>query len=276
MNYFSLVVISPLLLIGTLPIIGCAHKSSAKTPASLAIACDTLPQEVRSFVRSVVEGDSSLFASIVSYPLFRPYPLKDIKNPKEMLSYYHILVDDSLKHVVKNSGPADWNEYGWRGWALRGGEYVWIDASVYDIPYISISEKSMLDSLQRLEIATLSPKLRNNKWSPMHTFESLDGKSIYRIDKEIKRRGEERYRLAQYHRGSKLSGDPYRIYMGTKEVEGSAVADTYHFHAPDGTNIVFSPQSSDEMPPSIEFIQKGKSELINVKPIYWLDLFLTK
>lgn len=102
MTYLSY--LSLLLLFG-LAAGGCG-RGSAKSPERDPVAgMDSLPEEVQSVIRAVVNNDSVAFSSLVNYPLARPYPLHDIKDSVEMRSYFPVLVDDSLRKVIAESAP---------------------------------------------------------------------------------------------------------------------------------------------------------------------------
>ena len=116
---------------------------------------DSLPTEVKLLVRAIADDDSVGFANMVSYPLQRPYPLRDIDGADQMKSYYKELVDDSLRNVITQAEPKRWSKYGWRGWTLDDGRYIWVDEGVYDVQYLSQKEIKMIDSLIREEILSI-------------------------------------------------------------------------------------------------------------------------
>ncbi len=248
---------------------GRGHRTAAATKV---VECDSLPKGVKELVEAVAENDSARFASLVSYPLARPYPLRNIENDKEMMDYYNVMVDDSLKTIIESSGPEKWQKYGWRGWALRDGEYVWLDGDLYDIPYVSHEESVKLDSLRKSELADLHESLHGD-WIPMECLISEDGKSVFRIDAGHESKGGIVYRLAVYNDSSDLSGIPTVVMTGEREEEGSALMATYRFFSENGSEVRFVADIADDSTPAIVYISPAGDEIRTlVKRTYWRDL----
>ena len=65
-------------------------------------------------MQSIINGNSDALASIVDFPLWRPYPEKPITNAKELKAMFHILFDDSIRNDLKNYTAEDWQFVGWR------------------------------------------------------------------------------------------------------------------------------------------------------------------
>lgn len=232
----------------------------------------SLPDDVKPAATAIITDSASKFASSVSYPLQRPYPLPDIKDSADMVKYYPTLVDDSLKNMVKTSPDSLWTEIGWRGWTLDDGSYLWIDAGkVYKINYISKRENQMLDSLRNEEIASLDPSLRNG-WMPvLCIIDSVSGR-IFRIDSDSTVQPP-KYRLAGYASGADLSGAPSMTLYGSLDVEGSMENRFYHFEDAEGNQADFSPDlvSDEDTVPEILLVTHGKTKRYKVKQGYWLD-----
>lgn len=235
MHIFYLTIIS-FIATGTL-LCSCGSRSNGSTTAiSDSIPTDSLPVDVTDIVKAVSTDDSVSFSSHVNYPLERPYPLKDIKDEKEMKAYYPVLVDDSLRHVISRSGNSEWKESGWRGWTVKDGQYIWIDGAVYEVNYISAKERSMQDSLIRREKESLPPHLRSG-WMPEWVMEDVAEGTVYRIDADslamaaLKKGSVEEgeYRLSVYLKGGDLRRQPEKILKGRRRVEGTVGNVNYHF-----------------------------------------------
>ena len=231
------------------------------------------PKEVRQVVEAISKGDSIRFSRLVCYPLSRPYPLHNIENQDGMRAYYSTMVDDSLTSVVRKSLPDDWQEYGWRGWSLDDGRYIWTDDSIYAVPYTSQRELHMLDSLVKADLATLPPDLRNGGWRPVACFVEADGTQVFRIDRTSAKDGRPIYRMLTYDNFSDLEGQASHNMEGYMEAEGSAMNITYTFWGDDGTTYTLEPEPSDDSDATI--LISGPSHpdsQISVRPAYWLDL----
>lgn len=233
---------------------------------------DVYPEDVRDVAIAIISESPEQFAAAVSYPISRPYPLRDVKDSSEMVKYYPKIVDDKLKKAVKEATDSSWSQEGWRGWTLSNGHYLWIDdGKVYAIDYVSDEESVMLDSLRMAEIASLSPELRGG-WIPvMCVVDSIDG-VIFRIDSESKNIERPKMRLAGYRYKTDLSKTPKLLLYGSLEEEGTMESRFYHFADSVGNSADYAPDALDDATPILEVRRKGKkARKYNVAPGYWLD-----
>lgn len=249
--------------------LGClgACRHSARPDISELEKCDSIPKSIKSLVKAVADNDSSAFASIVSYPLERPYPLRNIETPGQMRGYYSVMVDDSLRRVLTASGPADWKEYGWRGWSLQRGEYVWVDSDLYAVDYLSVRERQMLDSLTKAEMSSLASDFSEG-WTPEMCLQTQGDNAVLRIDSRKDTSLIPRYRLLIYPAGSDLRSVPAYTLYGYRDTEGTAGTRVYMFSAPSGREVRFSLDIPDGSTPVVEF----PDTIVPVNQTYWLDL----
>ena len=229
-----------------------------------------LPQVIRRLIKSSQSGDAKQFADLVYYPLQRPYPLKDINSKAEMEAYYGILMDDSIRNIISNSKASQWGEFGWRGWSLDDGQYIWIDEGIYAVPYMSKREIQISDSLTNIEIASLPKQIREG-WKPILTLKNENDGYIYRIDKRLEDIADEsaHYRLCVYEKGSDYLKMPDELMDGVMTVEGSAMVVNYIFH--DGKNQEYRilPESMTTGTAVLTTPDGNDIELVNA---YWYDL----
>ncbi|MDE5887638.1 MAG: hypothetical protein K2H46_08640 [Muribaculaceae bacterium] len=230
-----------------------------------------LPEEVRPVAEAIENESPERFASSVTYPIERPYPLPDVKDSAEMVKYYDKMIDAPLKQAVKEQPDSAWQQEGWRGWTLENGAYFWIDAGkIYEITYISKKETQMLDSLQNLEISSLEPSMRKD-WIPVACVTDSVSGAIFRIDSRHDS-DPPVYRLAGYSAEDDLSGEPTIMLYGTLDLEGSMGNRYYRFSDDQGTTAEYAPDiSEEEDTPQIEIDRKGKAKRYKAKPAYWLD-----
>lgn len=263
-------------LVAGLPLVNCGnskHKTDGDSAVDSIEQADSIPESVKKLVKAVADDDSDGFAKLVSYPLQRPYPLHDIETPEQMSEYYHNLVDDSLRNVIIKAGAEKWSEYGWRGWSLDDGRYIWVDENVYDVNYVSNSEMRNLDSLRRVEIESIAPEIREG-WRPMMCLKSSESGKVYRVDTRTSGPAEEsnHYRLAVYGSDADLAALPAQLLEGEMEVEGSAGSVSYHFHDKDkgeGSDYILLPESTESVDP---VIIKPSGDNVTLKRAYWHEL----
>lgn len=254
---------------------GCGrHTASAPAASSVesVLACDSLPKAVKQVVKAVAANDSSALSRLIEYPLERPYPLHNIADAKAFMAYYPTLVDDSLRRVITGSGPSAWEEFGWRGWSLSDGQYLWLDTRIYSVTYLSRREQQLTDSLSRLEIASLAPSLRG-AWKPVTCLKAREGDAVYRIDLAADPHKGPAYRLAKFDSPAAMRSQPAKVLSGYIETEGSAMLVTYHFRGKDGETVEYSPDPVENSSPSLLVTgPDGSTVEIEVIPAYWLDL----
>lgn len=246
---------------------GCESKNRSGEPSNyeLLMANDSILQTIKNIVKASYENDAVAFAKEVSYPLLRPYPLKDIQNEEEMRAYFPIMVDDSLRNVIINSSAEDWSLYGWRGYSLYNGSYIWIDGKIYAVNYLSNREKQMLDSLTSMELKTLPPKLSSG-WIPVLTLHDEENGTVYRIDKNLN----DIYRLAIYEKTEALNVMPSHIYSGKINIEGSANIISYVFADDYGNEFTIFPDAPVSGSPEL-ILPDGSG--IDLEKAYWYELF---
>ena len=266
-------ILIPLLALALVPA-ACTTKNADKSAGKVE-GLDSLPKEVRGVVTSVAAGDSVKFSQTVIYPLTRPYPLHDILSASELQKYYSVLVDDSLRKVVTT--PAEWSDFGWRGWSPSEGQYIWVsEEGVYSIPYLSAREKTMRDKLVREELASLAPSLRKG-WTPLGCYTEAGGRRIYRVDMSDGADTGVRLRLCAYGDHSGMRGEPEQQLFGVREVEGSALNVSYVFSGEDDSQTIIYPESSDGSQPAIEVEgADGTAMSAELRAAYWLDLLPKK
>ena len=263
--------ISLFLLLAAGSAVSCGHRETADNVAQVH-ASDSLPAAVKHLVKAVADGDKQSFASLVSYPVLRPYPLHDIPDSAAMLNYYDTLVDDSLRSVLTQAPPQAWEQYGWRGWSVDGGQYVWVDEAVYSIDYTSAAERANRQSLVKKEMESLVPELRAG-WEPVACMRAVNSGRVMRIDEKTDDDGQPVYRLAIYTSPAAMRGKPEALFTGYMEAEGTAQIISYNFTGPSGVSATYMPEAADGSDPVVDFSVPGKPDVtVTVQPAYWLDL----
>lgn len=269
---------SLLLIVGvtTLSMTGCNHKTSASESGE---SNDSLPEGIALLTRAVADNDVPGFASMVLYPLQRPYPLADVADSAAMVAYYNTLMDDSLRNAIVNARPGDWKEEGWMGYSLGDGKYLWYSDGVYAIDHLSKKEKTLRRQLVEEEMASLYPSLRLG-YTPEACFAALpEREGVFRIDRSLRDTvagGHPRYRLCYYKAMKQLRKRPTAILYGQRLEEGTQ--GTIHYEFSDTTSetlrsVVYYPESEDGsiLVATIQFTGSAPYNL-SVAPAYWLTL----
>lgn len=238
------------------------------------LSSDRLPKAVKDVAESIAGKNARKFAGMVSYPLTRPYPLRNIEDFEQMVDYFPVMVDDSLRHVITTGSVEDWSELGWRGWTVAGGEYLWIDEKIYDVPYLSNAEKKERQRLITLDTLSLHQSLRGG-WEPVDCLRSNNRGRTYRIDRNPKLRARDEYRLAIWEGDAPLSSEPSKVLSGHRQSEGSADITTYFFTSSDGASAIYSPDPTDISEPKRIVLSTPDNNTIvsdTVASVYWQDI----
>lgn len=241
-------------------------------------------------------GNAKAFAADCSYPIERPYPLRNIADSAEMETYFPLMIDDSLKTAVRNAQFERWRPEGWRGWTLDNGKYLWWDGKLYAVSYISKAERALRRRLVEEEKKSLAPSLRAG-WEPFFCLIGEDNGTIYRIDVESHRadradgqsdseteftsqaeadpeEDSPRFRMLVYPRDTSLHELPADSLRGVMIVEGSAGSRILSFTSSDGRTAEFdmdSTVSDDTETPQLIVVEHGDTAVHAVNRIYWRD-----
>lgn len=242
-----------------------------------SVGADSIPEAVKDLITAVRDNDSARFASMVSYPLVRPYPLRDINTEEQMRAYYPTLVDDSLRKMIIGSPYADWSSLGWRGWTLDKGEYLWIDEQLYTVPYLSHLEKIHRAELEKREIESLPSRYRKG-WSPIGCMRSVTSTAVYRLDRNPKAHAGKDYRMMVWADSTQIDRDPTAVFIGRCNVEGTADVRTYFFASPNGAKAVYmgDVNSPDDQPRVLFTDPDGVNHTDTVTSAYWLELLKSR
>ncbi len=257
--------------------------------SSAQAAHDEAPEELTTLGEQIAAGNAKAFAKACSYPIERPYPLRNIADTASMESYFPVMIDDSIKQVIKSADSSRWHNTGWRGWTLDNGEYLWWDGDLYAVNYVSAAEKALLKRLADEEMESLAPELRKG-WRPYFCLIGVDNGSIYRIDKssadsvstgsvsDIATEANNAYtdtdctyRLLVYTKNSDLHTAPADSMCGTMNVEGSAGSRRLYFKNRRGHRAEFAMDISDDSSPAIVIVNRNDSASHPVEHVYWRD-----
>ena len=248
-----------------------------------SISTETEKEERKHFqelMNSVINDDAAAFAHMSSYPIMRTYPMKWIEDSIDMVKFFPIMADDSLKTILKKTTPNMWQQVGWRGYTFRNGEYFWDEGNALTaINYVSKKEDALRKQLIQRDLATLHPSLRGKKLVPFACFFDKTSHAIYRVDLldgEDMYDENAKYRMAVYLRNSDLSGKPDYVLDTDFRLEGSAGVRVYEASDPKGNKISFYMDFYEQTHDFEAEVKLGNKERKHhIDRTYWLDYFDT-
>jgi len=163
------------------------------------------------------EKNIDKISSIISFPLYRQYPIPQIKDKKDFKKRFNEVFDQILINKIVNSKIEQWSEVGWRGIMLENG-VLWMansDGMITSINYQSDFEKKLRQDLITKDKQKLHISLRTFE-SP--TYKIKTNNYLIRIDELTNYE----YRYASWKIDEKESSKPSIILNnGELEFEGS-------------------------------------------------------
>ena len=235
-------------------------------------------QRLLKIMLSIINKDKSALASEVDYPLYRIYPLKDIEDSVQMVEYFDVIFDDSIRNIIRNMTVESWDFHNYKGITFSHGEYIWTteEGCISGINYYSERESALLEGLRKQEMSSLDKSLQGD-WYPLLCLRDIDDGTVFRVDGHYSEYADnygEEIRMAIYDEGKNLYGKPSRVLMGVYYLEGSWPS-TYLYCSSHLDMVWLSFSFDDFVEPSglkLNYYERGwKTERI-VKHCYWLDL----
>ncbi len=232
----------------------------------------TVRKNLEKAVRCIVNNDAKGFAACCEYPIERMLPIHAITNEAEMIKYFDILFDDSIKAVLKNKTAKDWEQVGWRGLMFEQGN-LWgseLNGKITSINFHSAREQKLFNDMVAKDMARLDASLQGD-WVIDEGFKCPNGYTV-RID----RSGDyERFRIAIFFKGTSLHAKPDIMMFGELEIEGSIGNRHYTFKDDKGNEASYWHfYTYEEGSSPFEFSLSGevKYESTNIKLVYWDEL----
>lgn len=232
----------------------------------------TVRTNLEKAVRCIVNNDAKGFAACCEYPIERSLPIHAITNEAEMIKYFDILFDDSIKAVLKNKTAKDWEPVGWRGLMLEQGN-LWgsnLNGKITAINFNSARERKLFNDMVAKDMAGLDTSLQGD-WVIDEGFKCPNGYTV-RID----RSGDyKRFRIAIFFKGTSLHAKPDIMMYGKLEIDGTADNRHYTFKDDKGNEVSYwHSYTYEEGSSPFEFSLSGevKYESTDIKLVYWDEL----
>jgi hypothetical protein len=202
------------------------------------------------------EKNIDKISSIISFPLYRQYPIPPIKTKKEFKQRFSEVFDQVLIEKITNSKIEQWSEVGWRGIMLDNG-VLWMansDGIITTVNYQSDFEKTLRKDL----IAKQKENIHNSlKMFESPTYKIKTKNYLIRIDELTNYK----YRYSSWKIGEVESSKP-DIIANEGEIEylGSGGNSVITFSIGDYTYKIYRNIIGEDDSPDItlEVEKKGK------------------
>jgi hypothetical protein len=195
----------------------------------------TIVKRYRLIISFIKENKVKELANLVSYPLKRQNPIKDIANAKEFFSYYASLIDNDFKRKLTLYADSDIFEHNFQ-YGLVGGPFngdIWLneDGKITAINYSSHNEKKLLKLLTKKIQSQIYPTV--NSWDK-NILVCKSKNLLIRIDETTKG-----LRYISWRKGHPISSKPDLVlYHGVEEAQGTMGGWTWTFKNGDWTYII--------------------------------------
>lgn len=181
---------------------------------------------------SIIAGNCDSLAMVTDFPIWRPYPEKDIENAEEFKNMFHILFDDSIRHILKQFTAEDWVKFSWHGYMFNNGKYFWAseEGRLNYINYESTKLRTYRKKLSRDEYQALG---EDKRWSTIDCLLASDSAVFLRLEEwdGIQRLHVFTHDANEYKK--------HMIFHGTMETQGSCSNDVYWYACCDGLITVW-------------------------------------
>lgn len=179
-------------------------------------------RDLAGLAEALLARDAAAAKPYFAFPVKRPWPLPDV-GEEDFEAYFPTLFDEGFfkgfEAAAREQGTALWKGIGWRGfysWCL--GMNSEDGRTVTAVHYESAAERERREAMEREEIASLAPALREGGFRPRFSFATDDGEWRGRLDATAD--GGER--IALWRRGHPLGGSPDVVCAAAGKYEGSA------------------------------------------------------
>ena len=180
-------------------------------------------ESIQKLINIFKTKNKTKIADLISYPLRREYPLKDVKDKNDLILRFDDVFDKEFIDHVAKSKITDWSEVGWRGIMLDNGT-LWIDndGKIMTVNYQSPKEKQLLANAIQADKNQL-PKSLQQFEKPLYLIFTKNYK--IRIDEK----SESIYRYAAWKIKNSKSEPDIIIENGVLEFQGSSGNHTIMF-----------------------------------------------
>ena len=189
-------------------------------------------QSIQKLINTFKATDKAKIADLISYPLRRQYPLKDVRDKNDLLKRLDDIFDKDLLDKVAKSKISDWSEVGWRGIMFDDGA-LWIedDGKIMAVNYQSSKEKQLFVNAIQADKNQLPKSLQDFEFPTYLIFTKN-----YKIRIDEKAQGI--YRYAAWKIKNAKSEPDIIIENGVMELQGNGGNHTITFKNNGYTYIV--------------------------------------
>lgn len=180
-------------------------------------------QAIQKTINTFKTKDKTKIADLISYPLSREYPIKDVQNKNDFIKRFDDIFDKEFLDKVIKSKINNWSRLGWRGIMFDDGN-IWIgdDGKIITVNYQSTKEKQLLANAIQVDKNQLPTSLQDFQ-KPTYLIFTKNYK--IRVDEKM----EGIYRYAAWKIKNPKSEPDVIIENGVRDFQGSGGNETITF-----------------------------------------------
>jgi len=79
------------------------------------------PYVLSDMMTVIAKQNKNKVAQYISYPFYRPYPIRHIRNRQEFVRQYDYIIGEDCRTRMAHAIPEEWTQVGWRGYMIDNG-----------------------------------------------------------------------------------------------------------------------------------------------------------
>lgn len=191
---------------------------------------------------AVSRKETNEVAQYISYPFYRPYPIRHIRNKQEFVRQYDNIISKDFRTRMAHAMPEEWVQMGWRGYMIDNG-LAWIDRDgvgnwhITSIAYPNPREDALWKRLAKEERQILGA---TSSFIPILCYLAPDSSFLIHIGRDTligtTPYSDKGYIIRCVPRGHSLSDTTVAAH-GIRTIEGSCGNELYTAKISDNTFI---------------------------------------
>lgn len=199
------------------------------------------PYAISDIMTAIAKQDKNKMAQYISYPFYRPYPIRHIRNRQEFVRQYDYIIGEDFRIRMTHAIPEEWTQIGWRGYMIDYG-LAWIDEDgtgnwrITSIAYPNPREDALWERLAEEERQILGAA---SSFVPVLCYLALDSSFLIHIGRDTlidTPYFDKGYIIRCIPRGYSLSDTSVAV-CGIRTIEGSCGNELYTARIGDNTFI---------------------------------------
>lgn len=201
-------------------------------PRMISCEMTEIPYAITDMMTAISRKEMNKVAQYISYPFYRPYPIRHIENKQEFVRQYDNIISKDFRTRMAHAMPEEWVQMGWRGYMIDDG-LAWIDKDetghwhITSIAYPNPHKDALWERLAKEERHILGA---TSSFIPILCYLAQDSSFLIHIGRDTLINttpySDKGYIIRCFSRGHSLSAPSFVAY-GIRTIEGSCGNELY-------------------------------------------------